>query len=253
MLNDPAWEPLWAACNDTGMSVNTHGGGGEHYPYEGAGRTDDVHDGDAVPDPPRAVGDDLQRRLRALSEPQAGTHRAMGGLGADRDGRYGRALSRSRLAPPSAPSCPSRRRSTSARTVTSARVSCPTARPRWPSSTISIDNVMWGDDYPHAEGTFPDTREAMRFTFSDIDPKYTRKFLGETAIDLYGLDRDKLTGSPIGSARRSTRSPRPTRCPRTPWSVSTPSAPGRASSSERSRPGRHNLTPCLRGDERHHG
>jgi hypothetical protein len=56
-----------------------------------------------------------------------------------------------------------------------------------------IDNVMWGDDYPHAEGTFPDTREAMRFTFSDIDPKYTQKFLGETAIDLYGLDRDKLS------------------------------------------------------------
>ncbi len=51
---------------------------------------------------------------------------------------------------------------------------------------------MWGDDYPHAEGTFPDTREAMRFTFSDIDPKYTQKFLGETAADLYGLDRAKL-------------------------------------------------------------
>jgi hypothetical protein len=32
----------------------------------------------------------------------------------------------------------------------------------------------------------------MRFTFSDIDPKYTRQFLGETAIDLYGLDRAKL-------------------------------------------------------------
>ena len=53
-------------------------------------------------------------------------------------------------------------------------------------------NVMWGDDYPHAEGTWPDTREAMRFTFSDIDPKYTRQFLGDTAIDLYGLDRAKL-------------------------------------------------------------
>ncbi len=33
----------------------------------------------------------------------------------------------------------------------------------------------------------------MRFTFSDVDPKYTRRFLGDTAIDLYGLDRDKVT------------------------------------------------------------
>ncbi len=31
------WEPLWAACEATGMSLNTHGGGGEHYPYKGDG------------------------------------------------------------------------------------------------------------------------------------------------------------------------------------------------------------------------
>ena len=37
MLNDPVWEPLWAACQATGLSLNTHGGGGEHYPYEGPG------------------------------------------------------------------------------------------------------------------------------------------------------------------------------------------------------------------------
>ena len=33
----------------------------------------------------------------------------------------------------------------------------------------------------------------MRFTFSDVDPRYTRRFLGDTGIDLYGLDRDKVT------------------------------------------------------------
>jgi hypothetical protein len=32
----------------------------------------------------------------------------------------------------------------------------------------------------------------MRFTFSDIDPTHTRRFLGETAAELYNLDRDKL-------------------------------------------------------------
>jgi predicted TIM-barrel fold metal-dependent hydrolase len=54
------------------------------------------------------------------------------------------------------------------------------------------DNVMWGDDYPHAEGTWPHTREAMRFTFCDIDPEYTRRNIGATAIDVYGLDRAAL-------------------------------------------------------------
>jgi hypothetical protein len=37
MLNEPVWEPLWAVCAETGMSLNTHGGGGEHYPYKGDG------------------------------------------------------------------------------------------------------------------------------------------------------------------------------------------------------------------------
>ena len=31
---------------------------------------------------------------------------------------------------------------------------------------------MWGDDYPHPEGTWPHTRESMAHTFCDIDPKY---------------------------------------------------------------------------------
>src|SRR5439155_16032883 len=53
-------------------------------------------------------------------------------------------------------------------------------------------NAMWGDDYPHAEGTWPHTREAMRFTFHDIEPKHTARYLADTAIDVYGLDRDKL-------------------------------------------------------------
>ena len=33
---------------------------------------------------------------------------------------------------------------------------------------------MWGDDYPHPEGTWPHTRESMAHTFCDIDPKHVR-------------------------------------------------------------------------------
>ena len=51
---------------------------------------------------------------------------------------------------------------------------------------------MWGDDYPHAEGTWPHTRASMAATFAGIDPDHVRRFLGDVAIDVYGLDRDAL-------------------------------------------------------------
>jgi predicted TIM-barrel fold metal-dependent hydrolase len=54
------------------------------------------------------------------------------------------------------------------------------------------DNVMWGDDYPHAEGTWPHTRQAMRHTFSDLASTDTTKLIGDTALDVYGLDRGAL-------------------------------------------------------------
>src|SRR6185437_9932693 len=71
------------------------------------------------------------------------------------------------------------------------------------------DQVMWGDDYPHAEGTWPDTKEAIRYTFSDIDPKYTRKYIGDNAIDVYGLDRGKLAdiAAKIGPTTKEVATP----------------------------------------------
>ena len=33
---------------------------------------------------------------------------------------------------------------------------------RWPSATASTDNFMWGNDYPHHEGTWPHSAEAIR-------------------------------------------------------------------------------------------
>ncbi len=55
-----------------------------------------------------------------------------------------------------------------------------------------VANTMWGDDYPHAEGTWPHTRQALQATFHDIDPVHTRQYLGDVAIDVYGLDRGAL-------------------------------------------------------------
>jgi len=61
--------------------------------------------------------------------------------------------------------------------------------------------LLWGSDYPHLEGTFvyrdgrdlPSiTRLALRNTFCEVPAIETRRMIGETAIDVYDLDRDAL-------------------------------------------------------------
>ena len=34
-----------------------------------------------------------------------------------------------------------------------------------------VDRIMWGSDYPHSEGTHPYTKEALRYTFADVDAR----------------------------------------------------------------------------------
>ncbi len=71
-----------------------------------------------------------------------------------------------------------------------------------------VANTMWGDDYPHAEGTWPHTREAMRFTFSDVEQRHVRQYLADTAIHVYDLDHRALRRWPPRSDRPWRRSPR---------------------------------------------
>ena len=61
--------------------------------------------------------------------------------------------------------------------------------------------LLWGSDYPHLEGTFvyPEGREtpsvtklALRNTFCGIDPTTTARMVGGNAIDVYGLDAGAL-------------------------------------------------------------
>jgi predicted TIM-barrel fold metal-dependent hydrolase len=57
---------------------------------------------------------------------------------------------------------------------------------------IGVDNIMWGSDYPHPEGTWPYTREQMRETFHGLPEEELAAMLGGNAIGLYGFDRDAL-------------------------------------------------------------
>jgi predicted TIM-barrel fold metal-dependent hydrolase len=57
---------------------------------------------------------------------------------------------------------------------------------------VGLGNLMWGSDYPHSEGTFPDTMVSLRHTFAGIPTDEARQILGENAIGVYHLDREEL-------------------------------------------------------------
>jgi predicted TIM-barrel fold metal-dependent hydrolase len=57
---------------------------------------------------------------------------------------------------------------------------------------IGVDKIMWGQDYPHIEATYPYTTEALRASFAGVDPDEVAQMVGLTAVDVYGFDLDVL-------------------------------------------------------------
>ena len=53
---------------------------------------------------------------------------------------------------------------------------------------IGLDRILWGSDYPHMEGTWPNTMNYMRETFADYPESEIRAILGTNALDAYGFD-----------------------------------------------------------------
>ena len=57
---------------------------------------------------------------------------------------------------------------------------------------VGVDQIMWGNDYPHHEGSFPYSKLAMRLLFSGLPEDEARKVLGTNAASVYGFDLEKL-------------------------------------------------------------
>jgi predicted TIM-barrel fold metal-dependent hydrolase len=55
-----------------------------------------------------------------------------------------------------------------------------------------VGNVLWGSDYPHQEGCWPNTRLSQRMTFAGLPHDATRRMLGANAAEVYGFDFDAL-------------------------------------------------------------
>ncbi len=57
---------------------------------------------------------------------------------------------------------------------------------------IKVDAFLWGNDFPHPEGTWPHTRESIRESFFDVPSDEARRMLGETAAEVYRFDVSAL-------------------------------------------------------------
>jgi predicted TIM-barrel fold metal-dependent hydrolase len=57
---------------------------------------------------------------------------------------------------------------------------------------IGVGNVMWGNDFPHPEGTWPHTREWLQGAFHDIPVGETAAMLGGNTAGMYGFDTAAL-------------------------------------------------------------
>ena len=55
-----------------------------------------------------------------------------------------------------------------------------------------IDALMWGTDYPHPEGSWPNTVDRLENDFRDVSIEDTRRLLGINAVECYGLDFEGL-------------------------------------------------------------
>jgi predicted TIM-barrel fold metal-dependent hydrolase len=58
---------------------------------------------------------------------------------------------------------------------------------------IGIDRVMWGTDYPHPEGSWPNTHEKMEKYLKGIPEDELTRMLGTNAVECYDLDLAALT------------------------------------------------------------
>jgi predicted TIM-barrel fold metal-dependent hydrolase len=57
---------------------------------------------------------------------------------------------------------------------------------------IGLHQLMWGADYPHLEGTFPNNRDVMRHVVGGLPEDDIRRILGGNALDLWDFDEAAL-------------------------------------------------------------
>jgi predicted TIM-barrel fold metal-dependent hydrolase len=74
---------------------------------------------------------------------------------------------------------------------------------------IGVEAFLWGNDFPHPEGTWPHTRESIHDTFFDVPESEARRMLGGNAAAVYRFDVAALSplAEKIGPTLEDVHSP----------------------------------------------
>jgi len=65
---------------------------------------------------------------------------------------------------------------------------------------MPLELFLWGSDFPHSVGTFPDSQDYIKRTFADLDDDLRRKLLAGNAAEHLGLDLDAdITPTPAAA------------------------------------------------------
>ena len=52
---------------------------------------------------------------------------------------------------------------------------------------VGVDNLLWGNDYPHIEGSWPNSEKAIKTWSKDLTRDQTAKILGLNAARLFNI------------------------------------------------------------------
>ncbi len=202
----PKYDPLWAACQDLGMIIHFHSGPAPTTDYFGGSMFDD----NAGPQLPGAVGIYISEvawwNVRPL------TFLIWGGV-FERFPKLKVAITegtcvwvphylelldqRYEVTPYSAKlgdytSHMSLKPSEYFARNVRVGASCMPRREAELRYEIGVDQIMWGSDYPHPEGSWPQTREQLIETFGGIPSAELAAMLGGNAAAFYEFDTAAL-------------------------------------------------------------
>jgi predicted TIM-barrel fold metal-dependent hydrolase len=198
-LYAPDYDPLWAVCQELGVVVNSHSGGGgmpDYGPYPASGLLWIAENSffSRRPVMQLIVGGIFERfpGLRFVLTEQGASW--IGPMLAQLDSYHAQMRRVGRIGElkydpddvlPLSPSEYFRRNCW-------VGVSFPSPMEAAARFDMGPDRFMWGSDYPHDESTYPDTREGLRRAFKGAPAEDLRRVLGGNAAALYGFDLDRL-------------------------------------------------------------
>ena len=196
--HDPVYEPVWAAAADLGLVVNVHSGGASKDILPGPGMVPIYATEawwwaarplwvllwagvfDRHPDLRFAITEDgawwLPDIVERMDEKWVGGHNTR---------KFG-SLFRDAVA---------RKPSEYLGVNVFLGASTPSRYEITTRERVGVRTILWGNDFPHPEGTWPHTRSSIRAVFHDVPPDETAQMLGLTAAEVYRFDTAKLAGT----------------------------------------------------------